>query len=132
MSAGDATVSVSSERGRAFRSENIFDGDFDTYWSVPDGTDTASVQIVFGSPKAMDKVVLQEYIPLGQRVASFAVEYLSEGRWIPVDCGEETTTIGYKRIIRFAPVEAEGLRVIFKESRGPVCISALEAFLRAE
>ena len=132
LSAGDATVSVSSERGRAFRAENLFDGDFDTYWSVPDGTDTASVQIVFGSPKAMDKVVLQEYIPLGQRVSAFSVEYLSEGRWIPVDCGEETTTIGYKRIIRFAPVEAEGLRVIFKESRGPVCISALEAFLRAE
>lgn len=130
LQGSNVTVNVSSERGRDFRAENMTDGDFDTYWSVPDGTGAAYAEFVFGVPERLDKMVLQEYIPLGQRVVDFDVEYLSDGKWLPLDCGEETSTIGYKRILRFAPVTADGVRVIFKESRGPVCVSAVEAFLR--
>ena len=130
LQGSNVTVNVSSERGRDFRAENMTDGDFDTYWSVPDGTGAAYAEFVCCVPDRLDQMVLQEYIPLGQRVVDFDVEYLSDGKWLPLDCGEETSTIGYKRILRFAPVTADGVRVIFKESRGPVCVSAVEAFLR--
>ena len=76
----------------------------------------------------MNRLVLQEYIPLGQRVKNFLVEVLIGGIWVPVDFGEETTTIGYKRILRFDMVETDQLRIHFKESRGPLCVSAVEAF----
>lgn len=127
----DAVVEASSERGRPFRAENLVDGDYDTFWSVSDSCSTPSVRFSFVKPEKLDKIVLQEYIPLGQRVVDFDVEYLSrDGVWMPVDCGEQTTTIGYKRIVRFRPIETEAVRVVFRESRGPVCISAVEAYLR--
>ena len=65
--------------------------------------------------------MLGEYIPLGQRVKAFAVEYY-DGR--PVDAQEQTTTVGYKRLLRFPTVRSKQLRVRFLDSRGPLCINA--------
>lgn len=60
-------------------------------------------------------MMLQEYIPLGQRVKAFVVEYLDKDTWLPVKLNEETTTIGYKRLLRFETVETKvcvfGLRM---------------------
>lgn len=36
--------------------------------------------------------------------------------------------LGYKRIIRFATIEATVLRISFTESRGPLCINNIEAY----
>ena len=71
---------------------------------------------------------LQEYIPLGQRVKSFVVEYRAEGEWLPVQLNEETTTIGYKRLLRFKEVTTDGLRVRITDARGPVCLSSIGVY----
>ena len=73
-------------------------------------------------------MLLQEYIPLGQRVKSFSVEVQKGDEWQSLEVGEETTTIGYKRILRFPEVSAEALRITFTDSRGPLCISEVGAY----
>ena len=121
---------VSNERGSDFDAENLTDGDWDSYWATEDTVKTGSVEFRFDTVTPMNRVLLQEYIPLGQRVAKFCVEYLdSLAQWQPVVTEDTMTTIGYKRIIRFETAPARGLRVRFLDARGPLCINNIEAFL---
>ena len=41
---------------------------------------------------------------------------------------EETTTIGYKRLLRFKTIQTSQIRITFQKSRGPVCINELGAY----
>ena len=59
---------------------------------------------------------------------SFVVEYNQEGEWLPVKLNEETTTVGYKRLLRFETITTDKLRVRFTDSRACLCINNIEAF----
>ena len=121
-------VTASSERGKKFSAKKLTDGKWDTYWATPDGVSTSSVTFTFSKPTQVNRLLLQEYIPLGQRVKAFAVEALVGDKWQKVDAGEPTTTIGYKRILRFPTINASAIRVIVNESRGPICLNNIEAY----
>ena len=66
---------VSDERGGAYKAKAITDGDYDTYWATNDGVVSASMEFVLPKATKVNRMLLQEYIPLGQRVKSFTVEY---------------------------------------------------------
>lgn len=120
---------VSNERGGKYTAAALTDGNYDTFWATEDNVTTGDVVFTFNEPTEMDKILVQEYIPLGQRVKSFNVEYKNKaGKWIPLATQEETTTVGYKRIIRFRTIQTNGLRIRFTESRGPLCISNIEVY----
>lgn len=121
-------VTASSTRGRKFSARNLNDGKWDTYWATPDGENVGTITFGFKKATRLDRIVLQEYIPLGQRVKAFSIEVLTDGQWTAVDCGEETTTIGYKRILRFPPLEAKALRISITDAKGPVCLNSIQAF----
>ncbi len=123
---------ASSERGGRFTAEAMTDGDYETYWATPDSVVTAEVVFPLGKTTKVNRMMLQEYIPLGQRVRSFVVEYAAGGEWLPVSLNEETTTIGYKRLLRFETVETDRLRVRFTDARGALTINNVEAFYAGE
>ena len=115
---------VSDERGGQYCAKAMTDDSWDTYWATRDGVTSATVTFSFKKAQAMNRVMLQEYIPLGQRVKQFVVEYLADGgTWKAVDQGEQTTTIGYKRLLRFRRVVSKGIRIRILDARGPVCIN---------
>ena len=114
---------VSNERGGEFVASALTDDNFDTYWATEDGVTTADIEFSFDTPTRMNRMMLQEYIPLGQRVKAFVVEYLDKDTWLPVKLNEETTTIGYKRLLRFETVETKGIRIRITDARGPLCLS---------
>ena len=58
--------------------------------------------------KTFNRVMLQEFIPLGQRVKAFKVEYLDGGSWKTWKSG---TTIGHKRILLGTSVTTNSVRV---------------------
>ena len=114
---------VSNERGGCFVAKAMTDDDYDTYWATEDGVTTGDITFTFAQPQRMNRMMLQEYIPLGQRVKSFVVEYKNGETWLPVKLNEETTTIGYKRLLRFEAVESDGIRIRITDARGPLCIN---------
>lgn len=117
------TPKVSNERGGDFVASALTDDNFDIYWATEDGVTTADIEFSFDTPTRMNRMMLQEYIPLGQRVKAFVVEYLDKDTWLPVKLNEETTTIGYKRLLRFETVETKGIRIRITDARGPLCLS---------
>lgn len=114
---------VSNERGGDFVASALTDDNFNTYWATEEGVTTADIEFSFDTPTRMNRMMLQEYIPLGQRVKAFVVEYLDKDTWLPVKLNEETTTIGYKRLLRFETVETKGIRIRITDARGPLCLS---------
>lgn len=126
----NAKVTANQVRGKGFEAERVNDGLPETYWATPDGVSTGVLTFTFDAPQRVNRLLLQEYIELGQRVASFSVDFQRpDGTFAPLQLEEKTTTIGYKRILRFNTVETRALRVNFERARGPLCIANVEAFL---
>mgnify|MGYP002623043210 FL=1 len=76
------------------------------------------VEIKVPRRQRLSCLVLQEDIREGQRIQAFRVEYRDKRKWFPLPIDEETTTIGYKRILRFPEIETDRLRIRITESRG--------------
>lgn len=118
------TAKITSSTKQQINTSALTDDDYSTY--IPIYTDTILVR--FKKTTALNRLLIQEYIPLGQRVEEFFVEYLSTNGWQKVDPGEETTTIGYKRILRFPRIQTKSIRIVFTKKRGTVCIANLSAY----
>ena len=111
-----ADVEADNVRGgaRRFRAQNLLDEDYDKYWATDDSTTTASFTVTLPELRTFNRVQLQEYIPLGQRVASFSIDVLSEdGQWKKI---ANETTIGYKRIVQIPVTTTTAIRVNIEEA----------------
>ena len=124
----NAKVVADNERGRRFSASKVNDGNPDTYWATDDDYPYGTISFSMDKPVTMSRVMIQEYVKLGQRVKSFYLEGEKNGRWFRINPDETLTTVGYKRIVRFAPVEVDKLVINFEESRGPLCISNIAAY----
>jgi alpha-L-fucosidase len=124
-------VTASSVRGgsKDFAASHLSDGNFDTYWATNDDMKTGSFTIDLGKPTEINRIVLQEYIPLGQRVASFSVEVWDENRFREID---RQTTIGYKRILSFPTLRTTKVRINILEADACPVISELQLFKAPE
>ena len=120
-------ATASSFRGNSvdYNPSMVTDGDKDTYWATNDEEKTGNLVIDLGSPKLISFVTIQEYIKLGQRVKSFSVEIVREGKWVTVAKG---TTIGYKRILKIFPTEAQNIRIVISDSKACPVISNVEVY----
>lgn len=103
-------VSADSWRGKSdnFSPENVIDGNYDTYFATDDEVKTATLEIDLGKPMDICGVILQEYIPLGQRVSSYSVECFNGTEWIEIS---KQSTIGYKRLILSKSPETNGKEI---------------------
>jgi alpha-L-fucosidase len=109
-----AKAAADVDRGRKFKAANMLDEDYDSCWAAPDGITKATLTFTLAGEKTFNRILLQEYIPLGQRVKAFSVEVLlPDGSWKEV---ASETTIGYKRIILTDRVTTTAVRIRIDES----------------
>jgi len=111
---------------RRFAPRNVLDDGKDTYWSTDDSITEASLTIDPGEEVVFNRLLLQEYIRLGQRVKEFTVEALVREEWKEI---ASETTIGYKRILRLPTTTASKIRLNIKDAKASPMISSLEVFL---
>ena len=106
---------------------SLIDGDDDTYWCADDTITNAWVEIQFYEPKTFNRVMLQEYIPLGQRVERFHVEVEDDnGNWRTI---ASETTIGYKRIVLTETVTTKKVRIVIDKSRACIVLNRVGLFM---
>ena len=128
-----AKFTASDTRNKTFSANKMGDGNWETFWAPCDGVTAADIVIKTKKDVTLNRIMLQEYIPLGQRVKAFVIEYKTCcGKWVPVITDEETTTIGYKRIVRFAEKTAQEWRIRILDARACPCINNIEGFYSEE
>jgi Alpha-L-fucosidase len=78
-----AEIKASNVRDNAaqYSVANLLDDNYNTYWATDDSELNPSIEIDLKQAKTFNRLALQEYIPLGQRVASFSVKYWDNGGW---------------------------------------------------
>ncbi len=109
-----------------YHANNITDGDKNTYWATDDEIKSSSLEIYFDSVKTVKYVVIQEYIPMGQRVKSFKISVLQDEIWEPI---YNSTTIGYKRIVKLSrPENCKGIRIAIEDAKACPVISNIEVY----
>ncbi len=120
-------ITASNTRGgsKRFAAANLLDGLFDTYWAADDGVNKASITLDLGRETDFDSILLQENISLGQRVKKFSIQAWKDSAFALIS---DHTTIGYKRIIRFAPTRTSKIRIIIEDAKASPAISTLQLF----
>ncbi|MGH2622688.1 MAG: alpha-L-fucosidase [Sphingobacterium sp.] len=118
-------ASNTRENVDTYSAENLTDGDFETYWTVDDGINNAILTLNLGDKKAINRLVLQEFIPKGQRIKSFNVAYWEGDTFIPLD---QQTTIGFKRILSFPTIHTEKIRITLTGNAPPI-LSEIQVYL---
>jgi alpha-L-fucosidase len=114
--AAGAKATASNVKGGnpTFAAGKITDGDRQTFWTTDDWTTTAEIEFDLGRPRTFNVAELAEHIQTGQRISEFALDAWDGGNWKEFARG---TTVGYKRLLRFADVTASKVRLRILDSR---------------
>jgi len=127
--AAGAKVTASNVRGdaRAYAAKNMLTGNGKKYWSTDDAVTTPEVVFDLGKPKTFNIVSLREFLPLGQRVDTFALDQWKDGQWVEFAAG---TGIGSRHLIRGDLVTTSKVRL--RITQAPVCPALSEFGLYAD
>ncbi len=123
---GDGIMTAAKSR---YPTSNLSDTAYHTYWMLKDNdTSNIDLKITLPEEREFDLVMLQEYIPLGQRVTRFHISYSfgedMGGAWVA-----SGTTIGYKRIIRLPhPIRTRTLYITIDHSLAPPILNRIALY----
>ena len=122
-------VTASDTRSPRFKANHVLSDEYTHYWATHDGVKQAELVFEFPQTTELNRLMLQEYVPLGQNVEHFTLDRCINGKWLPIETDEELTTIGYKRLVRFETVRMEKLRIRFRVAKGTLCMTTVAGYL---
>ena len=123
---GDGIMTAAKSR---YPTNNLSDTAYHTYWMLKNNdTSNIDLKIILPEEREFDLVMLQEYIPLGQRVTQFHISYSfgedMGGAWVA-----SGTTIGYKRIIHLPhPIRTRTLYITIDHSLAPPILNRIALY----
>lgn len=103
----------------------LTDSNFQTFVSMGDDYKNNFIEIKFDKPTALNCIVLEEPIQLGQRVANFTIRTTNtDGTTFEIN----KFTIGHKRIVTFATQTVNSIKLIVTNAKAIPLISEIDAF----
>ena len=94
---------------------NALDDDPDTFWSAPDGSHAATLEVQLLHPLTFDHTLTMEWLVGGQQVQKYSIDAWQNGSWQTL---VSSFAIGHKKIDRFPPVTADRVRLRILASAG--------------
>lgn len=110
---------------KTFKKNLIANGGSGSVWKARAGE---SKEYTVKNKALFNTILLQENISQGQRIEKFTVEAYRNGNWYYLT---EGTTVGNKRLIRFADSQAEKVRLTINSSRNTVNVSNVGLYYAA-
>lgn len=107
----------------------LIDNNPDTFWVATADDEKPSITLLLNTAQEANTFMIQEYLPLGQRIKSFTFEVLVNGVWEKV---YEGSTIGNKRLIRFETQALDGVRFTVTDSKAQAVFSNMGLFKAPE
>jgi alpha-L-fucosidase len=125
--AKQAVVTATNTRSnnKAVKVSHLNDGTNTTYWATADNATSTTITLTYKQPVTFNRLVLQEYIALGQRVKAFNVEVLEQGAWKQI---ANETTIGHKRILRLKDYTTTQVRINILDAKAAPVISEVQLY----
>jgi alpha-L-fucosidase len=112
---GDAVASiynpsnnVASRASNAADYAGAVDSNPDTFWSAPEGSRAAVIDLSFARTVQFDRALTMEWLVDGQKVQKYAIQILEGDQWKTIYSG---TTIGHKKIDLFPRVNTRRVRL---------------------
>lgn len=103
----------------------MIDGDPDTFWSASSDSRSTTIEISFDTPINFDRALTMEWLNDGQQIEKYAIEAFAGGKWTTLYAG---TSIGHKKIDKFARVTASHVRLVILSSAAPARIREFQLF----
>jgi alpha-L-fucosidase len=110
---------------KGYDNKALIDDDKKTYWVSGVNDQNPTIEIHLDNPVLVNTFMIQEYLPMGQRVKSFYFEVFTGGNWEKV---YEGSTIGNKRLILFKTQTIERARFTVNDKKAQIVISNIGLF----
>ena len=102
-----------------------FDNDRDTFWSAPERSHAATLELRLPGPATVDRTLAMEWLVDGQQVQHYRIEAMINGRWKTL---AEHQAIGHEKIDIFPAVTASRFRLNILTSAGTARIREFQVF----
>jgi len=123
--ARDKNVKPSEILHSSYNGMMVTDGNSETFWTPKKETLVASLELDLNKVMELNRILIQEYIKLGQNISGFEVEAFIDDKWEVVCSG---TTIGYKVIKKFPLILTNKIRLSITGSKAAPSISNIELY----
>jgi alpha-L-fucosidase len=127
-----ATITASNIRGnddKQFGTAHLIDDNRDTYYASDDNVTHPELTFDFKKPTELNVIRIDEYIPLGQRIAEVQIDQWQNNQWQPL---ATATSIGNQRLIRIKPITTTKMRLRVTDCPVAVALSRVGFFLEPQ
>ncbi len=119
------STNLALEHLAAGGSGTALDGNQDTFWSAPPGSNQATLQVSFPKPITIDHALTMEWLNDGQHIQKYSIDIWTNGEWKSVAEGQ---AIGHKKLDNFSPVTTSRIRLSILSSTGPAHIREFQLY----